>query len=61
MNNKYTHEDFKAMKKALKLTNQDIAEITGLSEGTVKNLTKPSADDLPSWIKSMLYIYLKMK
>lgn len=59
--NNYTHADFKAMKKALKLTNADIAAITGLSESNVKNLTKPSAEDLPAWIKSMLYIYHKLK
>ncbi|MDR2223775.1 MAG: hypothetical protein LBE34_13735 [Flavobacteriaceae bacterium] len=59
--NKYTHDDFKAMKKDLKLTNADIADITGLSESNVKNLTKPSADDLPPWIKSMLYVYYKTK
>ncbi|MDM1452211.1 hypothetical protein [Myroides odoratimimus] len=61
MNNKYTHEDFKAMKKALKITNADIAEITGLSKGNVDNTTKASAEDLPAWIKSMIYVWNKLK
>ncbi|MFD0701776.1 hypothetical protein [Myroides pelagicus] len=61
MKSNYTHEDFKEMKKDLKLTNRDIADITGLTEASVKNQTKPSANELPPWIKTMLYIYNKLK
>lgn len=56
----YTHEDFKAMKKALKLTNADLAEITGLTNGSVKTLTQPNKE-LPAWIKSMIFVYQKTK
>lgn len=54
----FTHDDFKAMKRDLNLTNADIAEIIGLSEGSVKNQTQ-SSKELPTWIKSMLYVWKK--
>lgn len=55
-----THKDFRDMKKDLKLNNFDIAVITGLTEGSVKTLTKRSAE-LPAWVKSMIYVWKKMK
>lgn len=57
MKQKYTHEDFRAMKKVLKLTNADIAEITGLTIDSVKTMTQPSREELPVWIKTMLYVW----
>lgn len=54
----YTHEDFKEMKKALKIKNADIAEITGLSVDSVKTLTQPNKE-LPAWIRSMIFVYRK--
>lgn len=56
----YTHDDFKSMKNDLNLTNADIAEITGLSVDSVKNQTQ-SSKELPTWIKSMLYVWKKTK
>lgn len=53
---KYTSEDFKAMKKALKLTNKDIALIIGTGEANVKIQTAPRKE-LATWAKSMLYVY----
>lgn len=53
---KYTHKDFKELKKQLGLKNRDIALITGLTEFSVKNQTAPSKE-LPTWAKSMVYIY----
>lgn len=60
MSNEYTHDDFKAMKKALKLTNADIAKIIGLTTNSVKTLSQPSAE-LPSWAKAMLYVWKELK
>lgn len=54
----FTHEDFREMKKALKINNADIAIIAGLTEGSVKTLTKRSVE-LPSWIKTMIYVWKK--
>lgn len=56
-----THEDFKQMKKDLKIGNAEIAEITGLTTGSVKNQTAPSKGELPSWAKSMIFIWQKLK
>lgn len=56
----YTHDDFKSMKNDLNLTNADIAEITGLSVDSVKNQTQ-SSKELPTWIKSMIYVWKKTK
>ena len=51
-----THEDFKTMKKQLKLTNASIAEITGLSTDSVKTMTQPNRE-LPAWAKSMIFVW----
>ena len=58
--NKMTHEDFKSMKKQLKLTNASIASEIGLTADSVKNQTAPSKE-LPAWAKSMLLVYNKLK
>lgn len=50
------NELFKAMKKALKITNADIAEITGLTADSVKNQTQPNKE-LPTWAKSMIFVW----
>jgi len=51
---KPTHEDWKAYKKEKGLTNEDIANIVGMSVDSVKNQTAPSKD-LPKWAVSMLF------
>lgn len=51
-----THEDFKTMKRQLKLTNASIAEITGLSTDSVKTMTQPNRE-LPAWAKSMIFVW----
>jgi len=51
-----THEDFKDMKRQLKLTNASIAEITGLSTDSVKTMTQPNRE-LPAWAKSMIFVW----
>lgn len=54
--NTIENDEFRAMKKALKLTNSKIAEIIGLTEDSVKTMTQP-ARELPTWAKAMLYIW----
>ncbi len=51
---------FKAMKKELKITNSDIADITGLTVDSVKTMTQPNRD-LPSWAKSMIFVWKRLK
>ena len=58
--NKMTHEDFKEMKKQLKLTNASIASEIGLTADSVKNQTAP-AKELPAWAKSMILVWQKLK
>lgn len=50
------HERYRAMKSALKLTNADIAEITGNSADSVKSVTQPNKD-LPRWLKLAIVVY----
>ena len=47
------------MKKGLKLTNSDIAEITGNTSDSVKSSTQPNKD-LPRWVKLSIVIYERM-
>lgn len=53
-------ELFRAMKKELKITNSDIAEITGLTVDSVKTMTQPNRD-LPAWAKSMIFVWKMLK
>lgn len=52
------HERYKAMKEGLKLTNSDIAEITGNSAESIKTVTQKNKQ-LPRWVKLSIYIYEK--
>ena len=52
------HERYKAMKEGLKLTNSDIAEITGNSAESIKTVTQKNKE-LPRWVKLSIYIYEK--
>ena len=54
------NELFKAMKKELKITNSDIAEITGLTVDSVKTMTQPNRE-LPAWAKSMIFVWKRLK
>ena len=53
------HERFKSMKKGLRLTNSDIAEITGNSADSVKSVTQPKKE-LPRWLKLAIVVYERM-
>jgi len=53
------HDRFKAMKTGLKLTNSDIADITGNSADSVKSVTQPNKE-IPRWLKLAIVIYERM-
>ena len=55
-----THSDFKEMKRQLGLTNALIASEIGLTTDSVKNQTAP-AKELPTWAKSMILIWQRLK
>ncbi len=52
----YTHEDWKAYKKAFNLTNIKVAELLGLESNTVSNLTQ-RRNPLPRWAVGMIYTW----
>lgn len=60
LNINMTHSDFKEMKKQLGLTNALIASEIGLTSDSVKNQTAP-AKELPTWAKSMILVWNKLK
>lgn len=53
------HNRYKAMKSGLRLTNSDIADITGNSADSVKSVTQPNKD-LPRWLKLSIVVYERM-
>ena len=56
---KDVHEQYKQAKKKIGLNNRQLAEYLGVTEGNVKNVTKKSREDFPSWAK--LFISLVEK
>lgn len=54
----YTKDDFKILKRELKLTNKDIADIVGLEPTSVNTMLSKNRE-LPTWAKSMIYGYRK--
>ena len=50
------HEEYRAMKKALGITNKDIAAVTGHTPATVKQATREGAE-FPRWLKLSVLIY----
>ena len=53
------HNRFKAMKSELRLTNSDIADITGNSADSVKSVTQPNKE-IPRWLKLAIVIYERL-
>lgn len=53
------HKRYKAMKKALGMTNDDIAEIMGGTTESVRTTTQPSKK-APRWLKLVVVIYERM-
>jgi hypothetical protein len=53
------HKRYKAMKSALKLTNADIAEITGNTPDSIKSSTQPNKD-FPRMLKLAIVVYERL-
>lgn len=52
----FTHEDLKAFKKEYKLTNEDIAKITGTSIQNIKNQTRKNKS-VSKWSRALLFMW----
>tara|TARA_R110002020_G_scaffold384449_2_gene595435 strand:+ start:378 stop:563 length:186 start_codon:yes stop_codon:yes gene_type:complete len=52
------HNRYKAMKKGMKLTNTNIAEITGNTPDSIKNSTQPNKE-IPRMLKLAIVVYEK--
>ena len=50
------HDRYKAMKKGLKLTNDQIGKIIGNTGDSVKSVTQPNKP-LPRWLKLAIVVY----
>ena len=57
------HERYKAMKKILKITNSDIAKITGNTPDSIKTITQPARikEDCPGWLKFAIVVFEEMR
>lgn len=53
----YQYDDWRTLKKALNLTNKDVAEIVGLEEQSIKNQLSPKKK-LPTWARGLIYGYV---
>lgn len=53
------HGRYKAMKRGLALTNSSIAEITGHSADSIKNVTQ-SSSEIPKWLKLAIVVYERL-
>jgi predicted glycosyl hydrolase (DUF1957 family) len=53
---KYTHRDWKKLKIKYRLKPKVLAEITGLKPRSITVMTSPKKKDLPTWVKTMLFI-----
>lgn len=56
----FTSNDFKLMKKDLKLNNEDVAHIIGTTLSNVKKQTNSNVK-LATWAKSMIYVWKYFK
>lgn len=53
------HDRYKAMKKGLKLTNRDIAKITGNTTDSIKSTTQPNKP-FPRNLKFAIWVFERM-
>lgn len=53
---KYTHRDWKKLKIKYRLKPKVLAEITGLKPRSITVMTSPKKQELPTWVKTMLFI-----
>ena len=53
------HTRYRKMKSGLKMTNADIAEITGNTTDSIKTGTQPNKE-LPRWVRLSIVIYERL-
>ncbi len=53
---KYTHRDWKKLKIKYRLKPKVLAEIIGLKPRSITVMTSKNNKDLPTWVKTMLFI-----
>ncbi len=53
---KYTHRDWNKLKIKYRLKPKVLAEITGLKPRSITVMTAKNNKDLPTWVKTMLFI-----
>lgn len=53
---KYAHRDWNKLKIKYRLKPKVLAEITGLKPRSITVMTSKNNKDLPTWVKTMLFI-----
>jgi hypothetical protein len=53
---KYTHRDWNKLKIKYRIKPKVLAEITGLKPRSITVMTSKNNKDLPTWVKTMLFI-----
>jgi len=53
---RYTYRDWKKLKLKYKLKPKILSEITGLKSRSITVMTSKNNKDLPTWVKTMLFI-----
>jgi len=53
---RYTYRDWKKLKIKYRLKPKVLAEITGLKPRSITVMTSKNNKDLPTWVKTMLFI-----
>lgn len=53
---KYTHRAWKKLKIKYRLKPKVLAEITGLKPRSITVMTSKNNKDLPTWVKTMLFL-----
>jgi len=53
---RYTYRDWKKLKLKYRLKPKILSEITGLKSRSITVMTSKNNKDLPTWVKTMLFI-----
>ena len=53
---RYTYRDWKKLKLKYKLKPKILSEITGLKPRSITVMTSKNNKDLPTWVKTMLFL-----
>ena len=48
---------YKAMLKGMKITNKNVAEITGNTHDSIRSVTRPNTKHFPRWAKLAVWVY----